>query len=105
MNTENENKAIELRLAAVEIRMSAIEAQLQNVLGAASGLKRRQSKVDKERLKAELVMNGPYDKKGLENMKTNHLKMLASGMGVKSFGVKRPDIIKAVLSVQNKKGK
>ena len=103
MKPELAENQFDLRLAAIEIRLSSVEAQLSNIVGAATGQKQKSSKNDKERMKAELVMNGPYDKEQLEEMKPTNLKLLASALKLNSFGIKKNELVKALLAAQKTK--
>jgi hypothetical protein len=103
MKSEHAENQFDLRLAAIEIRLSSVEAQLNNIIGAVSDKKRKSSKTNKERVKAELVMNGPYDKMQLEEMKGTNLKLLASTFKINSFGIKKDELVKAVLAAQKTK--
>ena len=97
-----ENKPIETRLSALEIRMGAVEALLNNLAGAFSGKTRKMSDVEKSNMKAELLKGVPYDNKKLEKLKTIELKLLASALGINSFGMKRAVIVKAIITKQKK---
>jgi len=98
----NENKPIETRLSALEIRMGAVEALLNNLAGAFSGKTRKMSDAEKSHMKAELLKGIPYDNKKLEKLKTTELKLLASALGINSFGMKRAAIVKAIITKQKK---
>ena len=97
-----ESKSIETRLSALEIRIGAVEALLNNLAGAFSGKTRKKSDAEKDHMKAELLKGVPYDNKKLEKLKMMELKMLSSALGINSFGIKRADITKAILSKQKK---
>jgi hypothetical protein len=106
MNEEIKDRNVDVRLSALEIRISALEALVNNAIGAVSPEQRgskKKSTEEKEKIKAELLKRVPYEKKGLEDLKTAQLKMLASALRVKAFGLKRDDIVKGVLVAQKKK--
>ena len=102
MTVGNETDNLKMRLSAMEIRMASVESQLNILLGSAARKSKKRSTADKEKVKAELLKKAPYDRKKLESLKTTDMRMLASAMGIKSFGAKREDLIKAILSKQKK---
>ena len=57
---------------------------------------------EKQKIKAGLLKKVPYDKKGLDKLNFSELQMLGSALGIKSFGIKRDEIAKAILSKQKK---
>jgi hypothetical protein len=97
-----ENTSIDTRLSALEIRMASVEALLNNLAGSSSRKTKKLSNEEKERIKTKLLKGVPYDNKKLEKLNSIELKMLASAMKINSFGMKRVDIVKAVLSKQKK---
>ena len=107
MTAVNETNSLEIRLSALEIRMSAAEALLNNLAGASPKASNRPSKkrssAEKEKIKAELLKGVPYEKKGLDNLKSAELRMLASAVKVNPFGMKRDEIMKGILAAQKKK--
>ena len=96
-----------LRLAAVEVRISSVETLLNNLIGSSSiravKVTKKLSSLEKEKIKAKLLEEVPYVKSQLQSIKTKELKLLASALGVNSFGMKTDDIIKAILTAQKKK--
>jgi hypothetical protein len=106
MNQEMNEKKADVRLSALEIRVTAVEALVNNLTIGAPGVKvgaKKKSDAEKEKMKADLLKGVPYDQKKLSDLTGGQLKMLASALKVKSFGMKREDIVKAVLGVQKKK--
>jgi hypothetical protein len=97
-----ENTSTDTRLSALEIRMASVEALLNNLAGSSSKKSKKMSDVEKGRIRAKLLKGVPYDKKSLEKLTLIELKILASAMKINSFGMKRVDIVKAVLSKQKK---
>ena len=102
MTTENEKILEELRLAALEIRMGSVEAILNRLVGATAKTSRSRSNAEKQKLKASLLKKLPYDKNKLDKLTFSELQMLASALGFKSFGIKREEIVKTILSKQKK---
>jgi hypothetical protein len=102
MTVGNETDNLKMRLSAMEIRMASVESQLNILVGSAASKSRKRSTADKETIKAGLLKKGPYDRKKLESLKTTDMRMLASALGINSFGTKREDLIKAILSKQKK---
>ena len=102
MTIQKESKSIELRVPAIEIRMGAVEALMNNFITDSLKPSKTVSKEEKDRIKAELLKGVPYNNKGLENLKLTELRLLASAMGINSFGMKRAAVIKAVISKQKK---
>ena len=102
MTTANENTSIDTRLSALEIRMASVEALLNNLAGSSSRKTRKISDAEKDRMKSELLKGVPYDNKKLEKLNSIELKILASALGINSFGMKRVDIVKRILSKQKK---
>jgi len=102
MTTANENTSIDTRLSALEIRMASVEALLNNLAGASPRKTKKISDEEKDRMKSELLKGVPYDNKKLEKLTSIELKILASALGINSFGMKRVDIVKAILSKQKK---
>ena len=102
MTTGNETDNLKTRISAMEIRMASVEAQLNLMVGSVPRKSKKRSVADKETVKAELLKTAPYDKKRLDDMKINDMKLLASAMGINSFGKKRDALIKAILSAQKK---
>ena len=82
--------------------MASVESQLNILVGSAASKSKKRSTAKKEKIKAGLLKKAPYDRKKLENLKTTEMRMLASALGIKSFGAKREDLIKAILSKQKK---
>ncbi len=102
MTVGSETDNLKMRLSAMEIRMASVESQLNILVGSAARKSKKRSTVEKENIKAALLKKAPYDRNKLENLKTTDMRMLASAMGIKSFGTKREDLIKAILSKQKK---
>jgi len=102
MTVGNETDNLKMRLSSMEIRMASVESQLNILVGAAASKSRKRSTAEKEKIKAELLKKAPYDRKKLENLKIIDMKLLASALGIKSFGIKREDLIKGILSKQKK---
>ena len=102
MTVGNETDNLKMRLSSMEIRMASVESQLNILVGSAASKSKKHSTADKEKIKAELLKKAPYDRKKLESLKTTDMRMLASALGIKSFGTKREDLIKAILSKQKK---
>lgn len=102
MTTANENTSIDTRLSALEIRMASVEALLNNLAGAYPRKTKKISDEEKDSMKTKLLKDVPYDNKKLEKLTSIELKILASALGINSFGMKRVDIVKAVLSKQKK---
>ena len=102
MTTANETTSIDTRLSALEIRIASVEALLNNLAGSSSRKTKKLSNEEKERIKAKLLKGVPYDNKKLEKLNSIKLKILASALGINSFGMKRVDIVKAILSKQKK---
>jgi uncharacterized coiled-coil protein SlyX len=102
MTTANETTSIDTRLSALEIRMASVEALLNNLAGASPRKTKKISVEEKDRMKSELLKGVPYDNKKLEKLNSIELKILASALGINSFGMKRVDIVKGVLSKQKK---
>jgi hypothetical protein len=102
MTVGNEKNNLKMRLSAMEIRMASVESQLNILVGSAARKSKKRSTVEKEKIKAELLKIGPYDRKKLDNLKTTDMRMLASALEIKSFGTRREDLIKAILSKQKK---
>jgi hypothetical protein len=106
MNEQTANTNMVVRLAALEIRISALESLVNNAIGASSSEPRPSKKKDaseKEKIKADLLKRVPYDKKALEELGGAKVKMLASALGIKAFGLKQEEIVKAILGAQKKK--
>jgi len=106
MNQEINEKKVDVRLSALEIRTSALEALVNNLTIGAPGVKvgaKKKSDAEKEKMKADLLKGGPYDQKKLMDLTGPQLKTLASALKLKSFGLKREEIVKAVLGAQKKK--
>ena len=106
MNQEMNEKKVDVRLSALEIRTAALEALVDNLIIGAPGAKvgaKKKSEAEKEKVKADLLKGVPYDQKKLSDLTGAQLKMLASALKVKSFGMKREEIVKAVLGSQKKK--
>lgn len=102
MTVGSEIDNLKMRLSAMEIRMDSVEAQLNILLGSAARKSKKRSTAEKEKIKAGLLKKAPYDSRKLEKLKTTEMRMLASAMGIKLFGAKREDLVKAILSKQKK---
>jgi len=102
MTTVNEKQSVDVRVAALEIRIGAVEALLNNLVGASPKISKKISDAEKDRMKAKLLKGVPYDNKKLEKLNSIQLKLLASAMKINSFGMKRVDIVKTILSKQKK---
>lgn len=103
MTVGNETENLRVRLSALEIRMASVEASLNNFVGVAGTRKtKKMSDVEKDEIKKKLLKRAPYDKRKLEKLNLKDLRMLASAMEFNSFGIKRDDLIKAILSKQKK---
>jgi len=102
MTVGSEIDNLKMRLSAMEIRMDSVEAQLNILLGSAARKSNKRSTEEKEKIKAGLLKKAPYDSRKLEKLKTTEMRMLASAMGIKLFGAKREDLVKAILSKQKK---
>ena len=102
MTVGNETDNLKMRLSAMEIRMASVESQLNILVGSAASKSKKRSSAEKEKIKAGLLKKAPYDRKKLDSLKTTDMRMLASALGIKSFGAKREDLIKAILSKQKK---
>jgi len=102
MTVGSETDNLKMRLSAMEIRMDSVEAQLNILLGSAARKSKKRSTAEKEKIKDRLLKKAPYDRKKLENLKTTDMRMLASALGINSFGAKREDLIKAILSKRKK---
>jgi len=102
MTTANETTSIDTRLSALEIRMGSVEALLNNLVGSSPRISKKLSNAEKERIRAKLLKGVPYDNKKLEKLTAIELKILASAMEINSFGIKRVDIVMAILSKQKK---
>lgn len=102
MTIVSENTSIDTRLSALEIRVGAVEALLNNLAGSSPRMSKKLSNEEKERIKAKLLKGIPYDNKKLEKLTSIELKILASTMKINSFGMKRVDLVKAILKQQKK---
>jgi hypothetical protein len=102
MTVGSEIDNLKMRLSAMEIRMDSVEAQLNILLGSAAQKSKKRSTAEKEKIKAGLLKKAPYDRRKLDKLKTTEMRMLASAMGIKLFGAKREDLVKAILSKQKK---
>ena len=106
MNQEMNEKKVDVRLSTLEIRTAALEALVNNLTIGAPGAKagsKKKSDAEKEKMKADLLKGIPYDQKKLMDLPGPQLKILASALKLKSFGMKREEIVKAVLGAQKKK--
>ena len=102
MTVGSEIDNLKMRLSAMEIRMDSVDAQLNILIGSAARKSNKRSIAEKEKVKAGLLKKAPYDRKKLDRLKTTEMRMLASAMGIKLFGAKREDLVKAILSKQKK---
>jgi hypothetical protein len=102
MTVGSEIDNLKMRLSAMEIRMDSVEAQLNILIGSAARKSNKRSTAEKEKIKAGLLKKAPFDSRKLEKLKTTEMRMLASAMGIKLFGAKREDLVKAILSKQKK---
>jgi hypothetical protein len=82
--------------------MASVEALLNNLAGSSSRKTKKLSNEEKDRMKSELLKGVPYDNKKLDKLSSTELKILASALGINSFGMKRVDIVKTILSKQKK---
>ena len=83
--------------------MASVEASLNNYISAAgTKLSKKMSDVEKDQIKKKLLKRVPYDKRKLEKLNLKDLRMLASAIKINSFGIKRDDLIKVILSKQKK---
>ena len=87
-----------IRVEQLEIKLSELSKEMD---GLRKGRKRKLTKTEKESIKQELLKGGPYDKKKLDDLKLNEIKMLASAMEINSFGKHRDEIAKLILGTQN----
>ena len=95
---------VKIRISAMEIKVVELEALVSKLIGMAQPKScPKICKAEKDHRKSELLDGIPYDKGALEEMKTNDLKMLGAALSIKTFGAKRVDTIKAILSAQKKK--
>ena len=103
MTAGNETENLKVRLSALEVRMASVEALLNNYISSA-GTKssKKMSDVEKDQIKKKLLKRVPYDKRNLEKLNLKDLRMLASAIKINSFGIKRDDLIKVILSKQKK---
>jgi hypothetical protein len=83
-------------------RLDLLDEKLSAPVEAPANKPRKGSmtKEQKAEFKATLVDDMPYSKADLEAMPNNHLKILASGIDIPSFGVKKVDIIKEIIKAQ-----
>ena len=103
MTMGNETENLKVRLSALEVRMASVEALLNNYISAAgTKLSKKMSDVEKDQIKKKLLKRVPYDKRNLEKLNLKDLRMLASAIKINSFGIKRDDLIKVILSKQKK---
>lgn len=103
MTMGNETENLKVRLSALEIRMASMEASLHNFAGVVGSRKsKKMTDVEKDQIKKKLLKRGPYDKRKLEKLNLKDLRMLASAIKINSFGIKREDLIKVILSKQKK---
>ena len=104
VGTETDN--LKIRLSAMEIRMASVEALLNNFLGGAGVKKSKKlAGIEKDQIKKKLLAGVPYDKQKLEKLNLKELRMLGSALKISSFGIKRGELINAILSGQKKKDK
>ena len=89
--------SLEIRMEQLEIRVSDLSKEVDSLR---KGRKRKLTKTEKESIKQELLKGGPYDKKKLDELKLNEIKMLASAMEINSFGKQRDEIAKLILGNQ-----
>jgi hypothetical protein len=103
MTVKNETNNLDLRLSALEIRMASVEASLNNLVGVASTRKsKKMSEAQKDQMKKRLLRGLPYDKRRIEKLNLTELRILASAIKINSFGIKRDELIKIILSKQKK---
>lgn len=87
--------SLEDRVAALETRVAELTEALEK--GGGKGGKRHTSKDEKDELKAKLMEGVPYDKKSLADLQGKQVKMLASAMGINSFGKGRDEVVGEIL--------
>ena len=92
--TEEKIASLGIRVEQLEIRVSDLSKEVDS---QRKGQKRKLTKTEKETVKQELLKGGPYDKKKLDDLKLNEIKMLASAMEINSFGKQRDEIAKLIL--------
>ncbi|MHC4643998.1 MAG: hypothetical protein ACYTBJ_00755 [Planctomycetota bacterium] len=97
-------KALTERVEDLEARIVKLQETLDKAPAAKAS--RKSSKEEKEAAKAELVAGCPYTKKSIAELSGKQVKQLASGLGIKSFGLKTDAVVAAILkSKKNKKAK
>ena len=97
-------KALTERVEDLEARIVKLQETIDKA--PAGKTSNKSSKEEKEAVKAELVAGCPYTKKSIAELSGKQVKQLASGLGIKSFGLKTDDVVAAILkSAKNKKDK
>ena len=91
---------MEKRVKALESRMDELEEKVESGGGRSSG---KATKAEKDAMKQELVDAGPYSKAELGELNGRQLKMLASGLGINSFGMGADDVTAAITKHYTKK--
>ena len=106
MTARNEINNFITRLSALEIRMASVEASLNNLVGVPGTRKsKKMSVTEKDQMKKKLLRGMPYDKRRIEKLNLTELRMLASAIKINSFGIKRDELINAILAGQKKKSR
>jgi len=90
------------RLDAIKARIEDIASAMISTGNVGGGKKKGSNKAEKEAAKAELLEKGPYGSDELKALMGKEVKMLASAMGINSFGQAREDVEKAILAAQKK---
>jgi len=67
--------------------------------------KHKMSKAEKDEIKSELLKGAPYNKEALKELGTKKCRMLASGMGLNTFGKGVEEVEQMILKAQEPKKK
>ena len=94
-------KALTERVEDLEARIVKLQETIDKA--PAGKTSNKSSKEEKEAVKAELVAGCPYTKKSIAELSGKQVKQLASGLGMKSFGLKSDEVVAAILKSKNNK--